>query len=383
MHMSRLLNKQLKLIDKTKGIEKAKYQYELGLWYEQGLNGLSERSDLAIIWYKRAAKNGSVEALYNLAIAYANGTHAIKTRLDLAVRCFETAAEKGHIEAQSALPEAQYNLASAYAYARHGFEDNPELAVLYYQKATKNGSVEAESRLPNAHYELAVVYQHGTYGIEKNIDHAIYYYKLASEKGISEASYNLACIYKDRAGISLEEQGHAIEEALYYFKQASFQGDEDAAIEIEKIYKEGLAKRPEPPKPKAIAPAVPEGFNRKSRRENPQTVIRKDDGTLGVEGRITVLQIAEHQAHAEPVALTPGFDHDRQSTTSNHTYGKLPGSKTALDLRTESQKENRQENPPYVQRKHPAIPVFSNTARFTDESIEDYEFSEAKTFKPL
>ena len=48
--MSLLLNRQSKLIDSTKGIEKAKYQYELGLWYEQGTHALSKRPDLALTY---------------------------------------------------------------------------------------------------------------------------------------------------------------------------------------------------------------------------------------------------------------------------------------------------------------------------------------------
>lgn len=361
MHTSELLNKQLKLIDKTKGIEKANHQYELGLWYEQGLNGLSERPDLAIIWYKRAAKNGHPEAQHTLASAYANGTHGLETRLDLAVQWFEKAAGKGHPEAQHALPEAHYKLASAYAYGRHGFEENPELSVLYYQKAAKNGHIEAQSRLPNAHYELAGMLQHGKYGVKKNIERSIYYYKLASGNGIPEASYNLGLIYKGGEGVLLEEQGQAIQNALYYFKQAAHQGDKDALSQIEQIYVEGLAQRPEPPKPMVKPNSVPPGFNRQDRRKNPQTVIRKkDDGTLNLEleGRITVPQVAEHQPNAEASVLTPGFYHYQQSTTSNDTYGKMCGSKTILDLRTEFQKENRQENPPSTRVQLPRIPIF-------------------------
>ena len=360
MPMSLWLNQQLELIYKTKGIKKAKHQHELGLWYEQGLHKRSERPeldgrpDLAIIWYKKAAKNGCPEAQYKLAIAYEKGGYGLDIRL--AVTWYEKSSEKGHLESKRALPEAQYKLANAYEYGRDGFEKNLRLAVLYYQHAAKNGSIEAQSRLPSAYYELAVIYQHGTYGIEKNIDHAIYYYKLASEKGISQASYHLACIYKDRVGIRLEEQGHAIQEALYYFKKASFQGDQAAASKIEQIYTEGLAQRPEPPKPVVKPSSVPEGFNRQNRRK-PHTIIQQKDGTLALMGRVTTLQVEEHQPSTEMIALTPCFDLQR-STESHFPYGQMRGSKTSLVLRTYPQNENKQENRPLVRGKLPLIPVF-------------------------
>lgn len=361
MHASTLLNSQLNLIDKTKGISKGKHQYELGLWYEQGIHKLSKRPDLAIIWYRKAAKNDHPEAYYKLAMAYAKGTHGLEKRLDFAIRCLEKSAKKGHLAAQRALPEAQYNLANAYEYSKHGLQANLELSVLYYQKAARNGYLDAQSRLPNAEHELAVMFQHGDCGVEKNIERAIDHYKFASKNGISEASYSLGCIYKNKEGLPLEEQDHAIESALYYFKQAARQGDKEALSEIEQIYKEGLAQRPEPPTPVVKPRSVPEGFNRQHRRK-PQTVIRKDDGTLDVVGRTTApIQIAEHQPNAETAALTPGFDHHRQSTSHNDTPDKPHGSKTALDL-SESQKENRQENIPSVSRKLPPVPIFRKSS---------------------
>ncbi len=309
MHMSPLLNRQLKLIDSTKGIEKAKYQYELGLWYEQGTHALSKRPDLAIVWYKRAAKNGHRDAMYALATAYANGRHGLEKRLDLALRWFET--------------------------------------------ASKNGSIEAQSRLPNAHYELAMAYQHGTCGVEKDLERALYYYKLASGKGLSEASYNLGLIYK--------KQAQHIQDALYYFKIASFQGDIDAAIEIEHIYKENPALRPEPPKPALKPSSLPPGFNRQ-RRVPSQSISDMHINVHLLLGQTKPpVQIAEPQPFAEAAVLTPGFNHHQQSTRDNGTPDKMHELKMHLDPNTNPQKENKRENPPLTRgKKLPPIPVFSN-----------------------
>lgn len=323
------LDELLDLIN-TSDNNKSEYQYQLGLAYETGEKELKKNLVLAGKWYMKASKNDHPEAQYKLAIAYKNGTHGFQQEPENFKKWLESAAKKGHAE-------AQYELASAYKDGSHGFKKNPELSFSFYQKAAKNGHLEATAKLPSEHYAFAEMCQHGTYGVKKDIKNSIYHYKIASVNGIPEASYNLGFIYKDRENLPLEEEGQAIQRALYYFKQAMYQGNKDASFQIEQIYKEHPAQRPEPSKPVAKPSYLPAGFNRQE-RPKPQTVTS---------------------------ALIPGFERYR---TSNDRQDELYGSETYFDLSTESQKENRQANPPSVRRKHPPIPLFANTPSSIDEA---------------
>ncbi len=157
MPMSELLNRQLALIDNTTGIKKAIGQYKLGLWYEQGMHELSERPDLAIIWYKKAARNG-------------------------------------HLEAQAMLPNAHYELAVKYQYGAYGVTQNINRAIYSYQFASRNGISEAS-------YNLGCIYKDSEgLPLEEQgqaIQEALYYFKQAALQGDKDALSKIEEIYTE------------------------------------------------------------------------------------------------------------------------------------------------------------------------------------------
>ena len=95
----------------------------------------------AVEWYRKAAKQGSVDAQFNLGECYYEGTGVEKDAAK-AVEWFRRAAEQGNDA------EAQYYL-GAYYYNGTGVEKDASKAVEWYRKASNQGNKDASDRLKN------------------------------------------------------------------------------------------------------------------------------------------------------------------------------------------------------------------------------------------
>jgi TPR repeat protein len=76
----------------------AESQYELGIWYEAGMNtGLFEFQGQAMKWFRRAAEQGHASSQFQMGAYYSQGAQSDNA---LALEWFEKAATNG-------LPEAR------------------------------------------------------------------------------------------------------------------------------------------------------------------------------------------------------------------------------------------------------------------------------------
>lgn len=116
-------------------------QYRLGLLYYHG-QGVSEDERLAIYWWKKAASQGSAEAMYQLGTAFLFGVQAAKLVPDPdreAATWFFQAGSAGH-------SEAQYMLGHLFL-AGKGVVESRNEAANWFRKAAAQGHVEAKKSL--------------------------------------------------------------------------------------------------------------------------------------------------------------------------------------------------------------------------------------------
>ncbi len=115
------------------GSDEAKYN--LAILYEKGI-GLDMDYNRAYKWYLSAAKDGNKNAQFNVANMYAKGA-GVAVSLPAAFKWYKAAAEQG-------VKEAQYNLANRYAKGRGVSVDLVE-AYKWYLILEEDGDVDAAS----------------------------------------------------------------------------------------------------------------------------------------------------------------------------------------------------------------------------------------------
>lgn len=120
-------------------------QYSLGNYYRH-----VQRCDDNVIWYRKAADQGYIEALYSL--------RTVESGLQ--------AANRGHIRAKVQLGK--------FFFDGSGVEQNYQEAVKWYREAAEQGDMEAE-------YELSLCYLSGK-GVEKDNEAAARWCARAGEK---------------------------------------------------------------------------------------------------------------------------------------------------------------------------------------------------------
>ncbi len=81
-------------------------QFELGGWYDYGLEGVLQDDAQAVAWYREAADQGLAEAQYTLGNMYRTG-RGVPQDFTQAVEWYREAADQG-------LAEAQFNLGNMY-----------------------------------------------------------------------------------------------------------------------------------------------------------------------------------------------------------------------------------------------------------------------------
>ena len=105
-------------------------QYNLGVKYLHGLDGVSRDLEMAYKTFRYAAERGHTRAQYNLAVMYNTGTHVAKDQTSAAA-WFGKAAEKGHAD-------AAFNLAHLFL-TGSGVDQDHQQAHLYLCCAADNG----------------------------------------------------------------------------------------------------------------------------------------------------------------------------------------------------------------------------------------------------
>lgn len=128
----------------------------------------------AIKWYKRAVKNGNIDAKYNLAVIYEQGK-GIEVNYSKAASWYLSAAKDGHID-------SQYNIANMYAKGA-GYSVNQTKASQWYLAAANQGDVSSQFNLGNR-------YATGK-GVSKDLAESYKWYYLAARQGDEEARKQL------------------------------------------------------------------------------------------------------------------------------------------------------------------------------------------------
>lgn len=249
-------------------------EYELGLFYEEGL-GEDREDEIASKYYLSAAEKGHVIAQYKVGMDNIQNFH-----VDKAIDWFKKAHERGYVD-------ATFQLAIIYNSEYYGVKD-PSLAFSYFEEASK-------LQHASSYYELSKFYLNNNSFIDQNHKkahelllkalkrgHPIAYYKYAlfAEqgliKGVSEAeiqnfytnafellsknldsqpssySYYLGLCYERGLGVEKSiklalkfykkaaERGHkkAYYAMIAYYEKNALKGDVNAELQLARIYEE-------------------------------------------------------------------------------------------------------------------------------------------------
>jgi len=129
---------------------------ELKLYGEQGYSmaqeglgiiyGKGENHKEAVRWYKKAAKNGRIDAQVLLANRYTEDKRGLKTDWHKAFYWYEKAAEQQFTSNKTTLMTAQERLADLYCLGL-GVDASYDNAYKWYEKAISQGSIDAEGSL--------------------------------------------------------------------------------------------------------------------------------------------------------------------------------------------------------------------------------------------
>ena len=230
-------------------------QESMGIFSEMGIGMEKPAPAEALDWYKKAARQGSVDAATNIALMYADGRGVSKDPAQ-AVSWFRQAAEGGDAAAQynlaliyergDALPQdkkesirwltaaadqnvlpAILDLARAYMHPSDS-KTAPDIvrAIHYYEKAADLGSGIAETI-------LGTIFADGMQG-KPDYEQSVKWYRKATEQGQPDGEFGLGLRYALGQGVQLD-----LEEARRLFTAAADQGQVDAQYDLGIVYEEG------------------------------------------------------------------------------------------------------------------------------------------------
>jgi localization factor PodJL len=147
--------------------------YEMGSRLAEA-RGVPVNPREAAVWFDRAAKAGSIPALFRLAALYEKGD-GLKKDLQEARRLYLAAAEKGHAK-------AMHNLAVLYA---EGVDGKPD-----YTTAAHWFLNAANYAIADSQFNLGVLFSRGI-GVERNLVESYKWFALAAAQGDPDAAKRL------------------------------------------------------------------------------------------------------------------------------------------------------------------------------------------------
>jgi uncharacterized protein len=265
-------------------------QYAVGYSYESGVDVKADRTEAAV-WYRKAARQGHLDAMFRLARIVQEGSDGLKKSPETAFKLYEAAAKKDHAESQNWL---------GYCYQHGvGVTASPKDAVAWYRKAADAGLAVAQNNLGLMYlngkgverdfaaafklFERAALQDDGWglnnlgglyemgWGVAKNKDKALEYYLRAKERGIDSAAENIkrisaavepAAVEKpiardpqDSAGLPVALPEKTVIEPAVQPEQAA--AESEPAPEKPAVEPEQAAVEPEPEKPAVALPEEP------------------------------------------------------------------------------------------------------------------------------
>ena len=150
------------------------HAYAVGYMYNNGMGGVKQDYENALIWYKQAANLGDLVAQTNLGFMYEKG-EGVEKDYTKAVYWYRKAAKQGYAPAHN-------NLGVMYEYGQ-GVEKDYTKALYWFRKAAEQGDAYAQNN-------LGVMYDNGE-GVEKDYTKAVYWWKKAAKQGEKTAQNNL------------------------------------------------------------------------------------------------------------------------------------------------------------------------------------------------
>ena len=185
----------------------------LGYCYEFGcydFEGVSPNITEAVKWYRKAVEQGSARALFRLGFCYKLGNGVSEDSAE-ALKLYRKAAEQGDVL-------AQYELGQCYLFADSVPRDYLE-AFKWYRMAAEQGSADAQCRV-GEFYELGN-------GVSQDLEEAVKWYRKAAEQGDANGQYFLGMCYKDGMGVVKN-----MDEAYRWLTKSAEQGNIDASLEL-------------------------------------------------------------------------------------------------------------------------------------------------------
>ena len=110
--------------------EEAKAQFNLGIMYAMGRDGVAQNHIKAVKWFRKAADQGDDDAQFNLGVMYENGWGVTQSYTE-SIKWYTRAAEQGDAD-------AQFNLGAMYAKG-HGISQNYVHAYMWFMLSATNG----------------------------------------------------------------------------------------------------------------------------------------------------------------------------------------------------------------------------------------------------
>jgi len=120
-------------------------QYNLGLLYHEGRNGITRDYKEAVKWWLKAAEQDHTEAQYNVGLMYERGRGIVQDYKE-AVYWYRKAAEQGDAA-------AQYSLGYAYDFG-DGVARDYVYAFMWLNLAASNGYLDAEEHKRGLKWEM-------------------------------------------------------------------------------------------------------------------------------------------------------------------------------------------------------------------------------------
>ena len=162
---------------------KAEDQYQLGVLYHHGREGLEQDWVAAVKWRSKAAAQEHAGAQLSLGDCYYKGEGVDKSQA-LAATWISTAADQGHANAQG-------YLGVLYHYGK-GVEQDDAMAVAWWKKGAVGGDAVSQ-------FNLGRGYMHGEAGLPKNAHCAKIYMMAAADQDYSGQAEAIEALKKLRA----------------------------------------------------------------------------------------------------------------------------------------------------------------------------------------
>jgi TPR repeat protein len=176
-------------------------QFNLAQMYRNG-QGVAADDAQAMVWYRKAADQGQVEAQSYLGWMYSKAQD-----YSPAVEWYRKAAEQGYAE-------AQYNLGWLYTRGR-GVAQDDKKAFEWFTKAAQQAYVDAQ-------FNVGWMYAKGL-GVAQDEKQAVDWFQKAAQQGYADAEFNLGLMYAKGLGVAKEDK-----QAIGWFQKAAQHGQKDA-----------------------------------------------------------------------------------------------------------------------------------------------------------